>query len=102
MNGYLLYDSMRRATVRDAIKRACGCAALVLAGVPLTAAAQAVPADELAAAVDTTAFRTRSDIVNLPAPLKDFLTRIAARPHRTYEPQRAFAEADKPSQLFQY
>ena len=102
MNGYLLYDSMRRAAVRDTIKRACGCAALVLAGVPLTAAAQAVPADELAAAVDTTAFRTRSDIVNLPAPLKDFLTRIAARPHRTYEPQRAFAEADKPSQLFQY
>jgi len=102
MNGYLLCDGMGRALVRDILKRACSCAPLVLAGVPLTTTAQDTPAAELAAAVDTTAFQARPDIANLPKPLKDFLTRIAARPHRTYEPQRAFAEADKPSQLFQY
>ena len=103
MNGYLLHDSMRRATARDIFKLACSCA-LVLAGVPLTAAAQEedMAAAESAAAVDTTAFEARGDIAHLPAPLKNSLIRMDARPHRTYEPMRAFAEADKPSQLFQY
>jgi hypothetical protein len=106
MNGYALYDGMRRATVRDILKRACSCAPLVLAGVPLTTMAQdtpaAEPAAELAAAADTTAFQNRADIVHLPMPLKNFLTRIAGRAHATYEPLRVFAEADKPSQLFQW
>ena len=112
MNGYLLYDSMRSATVRDVLKRACSCA--LIAGIPLTAAAQDdrpagesaaavdTPPAEAAAAVDTTAFQARGDIAHLPAPLKNSLVRMDARPHRTYEPMRAFAEADKPSQLFQY
>src|SRR4051795_687286 len=44
MNGYLLYDGMRRAIVRDILKRACSCAPLLLAGVPLTTTAQDMPA----------------------------------------------------------
>lgn len=114
MNGYLLCDGMRRAVVRDIFKRVCSCAPLVLAaGAPLTTIAQDTPAAavpamvpesaaELAAAVDTTAFQSRRDIAHLPMPLKKFLTRIAARRHATYDPLRIFAEADKPSQLFQY
>src|ERR1044071_8795020 len=90
MNGYLLRDGMRRAIVRDILKRLCSCAPLVLAGVPLTTTAQ-----------DTPAFQARGDIAQLPTPLKNFLTRIAGRPNATFEPMRAFAEADKPSQLFQ-
>lgn len=45
--------------------------------------------------------RFREDVVNLPAPLKNTLAELAGRPH-TYSPMRVFAEADKPSQLFQY
>jgi hypothetical protein len=44
---------------------------------------------------------TRADIRNLPAPLKQRLNLLAGRPS-TFAPMRAFAEADKPSQLFQY
>jgi hypothetical protein len=43
----------------------------------------------------------RGDVVHLPAPLKSVLGQLARRPH-TYNPMRIFAEADKPSQLFQY
>ena len=43
----------------------------------------------------------RGDIVNLPADLKARLIELATRPH-TYVPLQAFAEADSPSQLFQY
>jgi hypothetical protein len=43
----------------------------------------------------------RGDVVKLPQPLKDRLIRLADRPH-TYLPLQVFAEADKPSQLFQY
>jgi hypothetical protein len=53
------------------------------------------------AAADVATVSSRGDIVNLPQPLKDRLTRLADRPH-TYLPLQAFAEADKPSQLFQY
>jgi len=41
------------------------------------------------------------DVVNLPVPLKNRLGQVAARNH-TYLPLQAFAEADQPSQLFQY
>jgi hypothetical protein len=37
----------------------------------------------------------------LPQPLQDRLLRLADRPH-TYLPLQVYAEADKPSQLFQY
>ncbi len=45
--------------------------------------------------------RMREDVIHLPAPLRNALGELAERPH-TYAPMRAFAEADKPSQLFQY
>src|SRR5258705_4330128 len=50
---------------------------------------------------DVATVRNRGDIAQLPKPLKDRLLRLAARPH-TYLPLQAFAEADGPSQLFQY
>ena len=43
----------------------------------------------------------RGDVRQLPEPLRQRLGLLASRPH-TYNPMRAFAEADKPSQLFQY
>ena len=45
--------------------------------------------------------KNRGDIRHLPAPLKDRIGVLAARPH-TFAPMRAFSEADTPSQLFQY
>ena len=53
------------------------------------------------AAADRAAVAARGDVVNLPGPLKDRLVQLADRPH-TYLPMQVFAEADKPSQLFQY
>jgi hypothetical protein len=50
---------------------------------------------------DRLAVANRGDIVKLPDPLKARLVQLADRPH-TYLPLQAFAEADKPSQLFQY
>ena len=46
-------------------------------------------------------FAKRGDIVNLPDQLKSRLINVAKRPH-TYLPAQVFAEAKKPSQLFQY
>jgi hypothetical protein len=46
-------------------------------------------------------FLNRADIRLLPAPLRETLGQLAGRPH-TFNPMRAFAEADQPSQLFQY
>lgn len=46
-------------------------------------------------------FDRRGDIRALPRPLKKRLSDINKRPH-TYPPMIAFAEADEPSQLFQY
>lgn len=53
------------------------------------------------AAADRLDVATRGDVVNLPNPLKNRLVQLADRPH-TYLPLQVFAEADKPSQLFQY
>ena len=50
---------------------------------------------------ETDDFAQRGDIRQLPALLKLRLIEMAARPH-SYEPLTAFAEADDPSQLFQY
>jgi hypothetical protein len=55
----------------------------------------------LNAAADRSTVATRGDVVKLPDPLKDRLVQLADRPH-TYLPLQVFAEADKPSQLFQY
>ncbi len=46
-------------------------------------------------------FVNRGDIRPLPAPLKQRLVRLAKRPH-THLPMTLFAEAEQPSQLFQY
>src|SRR5437867_11212012 len=53
------------------------------------------------AALDMETVASRGDIRKLPAPLKERLVRLAGRPHSVL-PVQAFAEADQPSQLFQY
>src|SRR5476651_645629 len=53
------------------------------------------------AAQDEATVRNRGDVASLPGPLKDTLARLGNRPH-TYLPMQAYAEADNPSQLFQY
>ena len=53
------------------------------------------------AAADRAAVRERGDVKNLPDRLQDRLERMAERPH-TFLPMQAYAEADQPSQLFQY
>src|SRR5262245_45660287 len=58
---------------------------------------------------DVATVENRGDIVDLPAPLKEQLARMASRPHSQL-PTQAYAEAHtdtppfepKPSQLFQY
>ena len=50
---------------------------------------------------DMAMVRNRDDINSLPVPLKDRLAILAGRPHSIL-PVQAFAESDKPSQLFQY
>src|SRR5437868_612037 len=53
------------------------------------------------AAVDMEAVANRDDVRTLPAALKERLVQLAGRPHSVL-PVQAFAEADQPSQLFQY
>jgi hypothetical protein len=53
------------------------------------------------AALDIRTVANRDDIQKLPAPLKERLAQLAGRPHSVL-PVQAFAEADQPSQLFQY
>ena len=53
------------------------------------------------AAQDMQTVLNRGDVKNLPQKLKTRLAEIAGDPH-TYLPLQAFAEADSPSQLFQY
>jgi hypothetical protein len=53
------------------------------------------------AVVDRLLVQHRGDVRHLPNILQDRLVRMAERPH-TYLPMQAFAEADQPSQLFQY
>ena len=53
------------------------------------------------AQADVATVRERGDVRHLPDPLVNALTRMASRPHSAL-PTQAFAEADGPSQLFQY
>jgi hypothetical protein len=53
------------------------------------------------AATDRLTVTNRGDVLKLPDPLKARLVQLADRPH-TYLPLQVYAEADKPSQLFQY
>ena len=52
-------------------------------------------------AEDREAVLNRGDVRNLPDPLRSRLAVLAARPHSQL-PTQAYAEADLPSQLFQY
>ena len=52
-------------------------------------------------AADQATLLARADIKPLPAELKSRLAQLADRPH-TYLPLQVFAEADSPSQFFQY
>ena len=52
-------------------------------------------------AADTQSVLNRGDIRRLPQPLRDRLAEQAGRP-QSQLPTQAYAEADQPSQLFQY
>jgi hypothetical protein len=81
-----------------------GATASILFGLLNTAYAEQPPAPchpNPNAANDRETVAKRGDIANLPKPLKDQLIRLADRPH-SIVPVQAFAEADQPSQLFQY
>src|SRR5947208_369305 len=52
-------------------------------------------------AEDREAVLNRGDVRNLPDPLRNRLVELAARPHSQL-PTQAYAEAEQPSQLFQY
>jgi hypothetical protein len=52
-------------------------------------------------AEDREAVLNRGDVRNLPGPLRNRLAELAGRPHSQL-PTQAYAEADHPSQLFQY
>jgi hypothetical protein len=81
-----------------------GATASILFGVLNTAHAEQPPAPchpNPNAAIDRETVAKRGDVVNLPKPLKDQLIRLADRPHSIL-PLQVFAEADPPSQLFQY
>ncbi|MFL6674535.1 MAG: hypothetical protein ACJ8LG_14735 [Massilia sp.] len=51
--------------------------------------------------IDRILVQQRGDIRHLPDPLQDRFGQMAERPH-TFFPMQAYAEADQPSQLFQY
>jgi hypothetical protein len=53
------------------------------------------------AAQDEATVLSRGDVVHLPQPLMDRLAQLANRPHSIL-PLQVYAEADDPSQLFQY
>lgn len=90
------------AAVRSILRNSCRYAPPVIAGLAMTsAAAQDVDSADSAVSPEVQALLQRQDIVHLPAALKNVLATMAGRPS-TYSPARAFAEADKPSQLFQY
>ena len=82
-----------------------GLAALVVAlALPGAARAEQPPAPchpNPQAASDEATVRARGDVASLPAPLQDRLAQLANRPHSQL-PTQAYAEADGPSQLFQY
>ena len=89
-------DSVRRLPVLS-------CALTGLASVLTLSTSVAAPSPHPNpfAAQDEARVRQRGDVRKLPEPLKRALGELAEEPH-SYLPLTAFAEADKPSQLFQY
>ena len=71
----------------------------VLLALGLAAAFAALAMDTSAAS--GTGILGRADVRDLPGPLQARLVELANRPS-TFEPARAFSEADSPSKLFQY
>ena len=65
------------------------------------AGGQTIPHPNPNAQQDAQTVRHRGDVRHLPDPLQDRLEELARRPHSTL-PIQAYAEADHPSQLFQY
>ena len=111
MKGIVLSERNKTRKIESALDIAqwCRWASLVaLLAVALLAARTAV-ADQPPppchqnpdAAKDMGTVQDRGDIRHLPGPLKNRLVQMAGRPH-TFLPMQAYAEADKPSQLFQY
>lgn len=78
-------------------------AAAVIAALGTAAATGAVALTSAASASGARhcGFACRGDIRLLPAPLKERLITLHNRPH-TFDPMQVFAEAPKPSTLFQY
>src|SRR4051812_47132454 len=105
MVSYSSRGASTHATVRAILKHSVVSLSPVLACAVLATAvaheADNTPHPNPEGVVDEQFVLHRADVVPLPAPLKGVLGQLARRPH-TYNPMRAFAEADKPSQLFQY
>jgi hypothetical protein len=78
-----------------------GLALLASAGLAALTASAGVPHPNPNGDEEAQRLLNRQDVVNLPAELKETLARMTRRPH-TYAPLRVFAEADEPSQLFEY
>lgn len=93
----------RRSRIRDRIMQ-WGLVVLAgwgLAAIPLISDAANPIHPNPTAEQDEATVINRGDVVKLPAPLKRALGELAEESH-TYLPLQIFAEADKPSQLFQY
>jgi hypothetical protein len=91
-----------RVAAAACLATACG---LPLWGVEAVAAAPNQPPPPCHpnphARADSETIEHRGDVRQLPDPLKDRLQALAERPHSAL-PTQAYAEADQPSQLFQY
>jgi hypothetical protein len=97
MEGFNLKNYMKNKTI--------GAIAAVVFALTIVLMQSTAGAEEchpnLKAKKDAKRVAKRDDVQNLPKALKDRLVEMARRPHSTL-PTQAFAEADDPSQLFQY
>lgn len=88
--------STRLPAVRSIVPLLCGAGLAALSPLSLAGLHPNPTAEQ-----DEHTVTTRGDVVHLPGALKHALGELAEEPH-TYLPLQVFAEADKPSQLFQY
>ena len=102
MNGWNVWKTKRFKSARSSLAAAVLLASAL--GFPPRAFAEQPPAPchpNPLAAQDEATVASRGDIKFLPADLMNQLVRLAGRPHSVL-PIQAYAEADVPSQLFQY
>ena len=102
MNGWNVWKARRFESARSGLAAAVLLASAL--GFPLRAFAEQPPAPchpNPLAAQDEATVASRDDIKFLPADLMNQLVRLGGRPHSAL-PIQAYAEADVPSQLFQY